>query len=237
LSDKKSQPQPTLAEMAEYLKAHETYRERYANPRFSWNIKVHDFDSTGKSGPDHPVQPKWDQRWDEFVQTDQYIFSQCCEDGMRHFFDTEYDSHYFSGVADDHPLAGLKSCRFHTAGRSGGHLILDALDGHAVDPIIDWDEQIEDDPTWLTMVYSACKDVDGFDPKVEMEYQYAGRRSSVEEEWDDEVKRAAQEKKDLKLIGTFIYLRAHPVKHRAVIEAAQRLSLPTTPDGEPTYDQ
>ena len=224
----------TLKEMAEYLSDHQMYASRREGNRLAWDIKVHSFDTSGhKNEYDYKADPKYDKLWAEHLERrGDELFSMACEDGMRIFFEDKGEN-FFAGFADDHPLSkAVQSTTMYQEGRSGGWLVLDAINDYNITTDTDWHDLAEEDSDLLKLVYHVCQEINKFNPKEELEYQYAFQRSKMEEEWEDAEKKTIQKRKDLRMIGTFIYLRAHPIKNRAVIEAAKRLRLPVTPDGK-----
>lgn len=225
----------TVEEMAGQLADRQTHCDRHSK-YLAWDIKIHDFDARGYVDGYKP-NPEWDERWEGWSgRTDHSLFFDACADGLRIFFDDD-GRNFFDGFAEGHPLyRAITAAEFTVFGRSGGWLGLNKLNDQKIDATVDWISLAEEDPDWVRLVYYACLEIDKFDPTMEIELQYAFRRSEKEEVWDEAERWRQQRQMDFKLLGTFIYLRAHPIDNKAVIEAAKRLNLPVTPDGKVESD-
>lgn len=222
--------EPPLEEMIRRLKNRTTHSldsNPYSAQRFAWNIKVYQFDESGKH-QDFPYDTRRDVEWQTYLASHgSECFARACSAGLSIFFENEFN--YFEGFALGHPLhKAIQSHEFYQSGRSGGWLVLNRLNGWEIDPAADWAVVAEEEPDFLRMVYHACEEVDRFDPRAEIEYQYAFIRSEWEDERRQQEKRNRQEKEDCQLVGTFMYLCC---RYPNIIEAAQRLGVPTRPDG------
>ena len=101
-------------DITQYLRNHENYYPlRSWNGGFviSWNVKIHNEDSSGKSGYE-TISPSYDAKWQEHIKTEEHkLFWQACED-----------------VREDMLNDRIDNCKFRFSGSSGGHLWLSDCD-------------------------------------------------------------------------------------------------------------
>ncbi len=172
------------SEIIKELINHTMHAERYSPARLAWDIKVHSFDTDGKSA-DYPGNPRFDARWKKEVEADDQIFYEACSDATSMFRNDEYTTYPGDDQGD---------YKFEMEGRSGGWLVLDEVAGIGK---LAWSSQteMEDallalDASQLTKLYRVVVNLDHdlTTAKIdrEMAYQYSFRRKQLEEEWQEE---------------------------------------------------
>lgn len=171
-------PDRTRAAIIGYLSTHDVHRDGpYDSFRFSWGIKAHGFDASGK---DYELRsPSLDRLWEALVEKDgQGIFEAACGDGL---------STYLEGSFSAWPRDEDGDFRFAVQGRSGGHLVMTHWRGRSlsfdtVSDIIDWASELDDAD--LVDFYAGMKTLDvDVDPRRELAFQYGFQRELKEDEW------------------------------------------------------
>lgn len=146
----------------------------------AWNIKVHSFDETGRTG-DSKVDARLDALWSSHVEKDGDVFWSACSDAV---------SRYVDGTATTWPGDDEGQWDFRTEGRSGGWLILSRWQDQRMEFSSSGDlHQFLDDLSdeELAELYKgiSCFDQDLASPKHEMDYQFNFRRAAAEEHWKE----------------------------------------------------
>lgn len=110
----------TRSEMVRFLTNHEKHSEsNYGSSYFSWNIKIHSFDNSGKS--DYETDPALDEKWQQYLEEkDEEIFWTACSDLIDNFKET---AAIIDANGNFHAEENT-SAEFEVVGRSGGHMIL-----------------------------------------------------------------------------------------------------------------
>lgn len=180
----------TRRQIVDFLKKqsfHDLDRDGYAP---SWNIKVRDFDETGRSvDPEgKALKARHDLRWEKKVEADKEgaMFYRACEDCLRQYTEGDFST-YVQDTVD---------AKFQVEGRSGGHLCLVELEGMKLvfHSGADWHRWLEDedecDDTRLVRLYQAVVtlDHDLRSPSTAISNEYASQRQYAEEDWNAEFK-------------------------------------------------
>ena len=183
----------TKKQLLEYFENHSHHDSGNGYwPLPSWNIKTRLFLDDAKG------EKKWNNRWERFYreESSHYVYAASCEDGMSGFFG---DWDFFEGL----DFKWLGSYKFYSAGRSGGHLILDSIviDGHNIRFMYDGYahypyENLEYDT--LKKLYKFFREIDNFDFKGEHQHQLNFQRENMESQWEDELKQAKTLRNQLK---------------------------------------
>ncbi|AQT06694.1 hypothetical protein A0U91_16970 (plasmid) [Acetobacter persici] len=156
----------------------------------SWNIKVYDFDATGKAGGEEPTDARYDDAWKAYAYQND-VFNMACESALLPYVEKEYTTY---------PGDDQGGYEFTTAGRSSGHLVLTNWDGNTPsDPaskaiplsfydrtdFVEWLKDLPD--TSLVKLYKlvTCLDEDLKPERIksEMDYQFSTIRLGMEEQW------------------------------------------------------
>jgi hypothetical protein len=180
-------------EIIDYL-ADKTYWHRYDWWPISWNIKVRDWSFTDGKHEDIKTDSKWDDKWAEHLETGdaQHYFDWACEDWLG-FAGKHNHWDIMEGHTD--PVISASQPRFYTAGRSGGHLVLDeatinnwpmSFDGQFKTP-----EEWEETEYWdLWVIYKFCLEMDNIVEGIpdHMGYWFADKRTEMEAQWLEEEK-------------------------------------------------
>lgn len=191
-------PAQTRSEVIAELIKHSMHRDGYGPFRLAWNIKLRDFDSSGKGVTDYPADPQFDQRWEEELQgnSGQRIYERAQEGALSQFVGGTLPglrSEYTTYPGDDQGDYG-----FSIEGRSGGWLVLSEVAGLGR---LGWGSQAEMeealkelDADELRKLYRVVRnldrDVTPAKAAQEMAYQYAYIRNEQEEEWKAELEDA-----------------------------------------------
>lgn len=175
-------PPISREEAIKKLTGHAVYRGGHHRPfRLAWNIKLTmDYDSSGK-GEDHPVDSRFDRRWDRAFENDSSIFNNACDDLLRPYMDGEFAVW---------PGEGAGRWRFETDGTSGGYLVLSQVDGRPLEfsEMMDFSEQLDamsdTDLAELVMVVATLDhDLSRDNIRNAFERQLNFMRHQLEEEW------------------------------------------------------
>ncbi len=188
-------PHKSRADMVAYILGRDARSYHYQTFRFVWNIKAYAADFDGASLRKHfpDLDPRFDAEWDSKVESDEYFFWQCCEDGLRYVMDGEWTSYPGSDQGD---------WEFSVGGRCGGWLILEKWRGRDVrnlrhEPENDYDLHygVEDNlATWdfaeirdfYRGLRTADSDFTSEKAAQEVEYQAAFQREC----WEDDLREA-----------------------------------------------
>jgi hypothetical protein len=187
-----SYPDRTREEMIVALASHESYHPMSRhNGGFvlSWDIKVRGVtDGAGVEGFEH--DPEFDAKWEEHLEENSELFWTMCGDALRTYTEDGFSPYVFEG----------SKATFYANGRSGGHLVLQKWDGSsrsgwascqmAFDDREDFIEWLKDLPDAdLVKLYDLVRtlDHDLRDPRAQVNFQFAGYRESMEQQWKDEV--------------------------------------------------
>lgn len=170
-------------EMIEFLCDHSVHKigNAYSPSALAWNVKVHDFDATGKSG-DGEVDPDLDDAWNEHVEQDGDLFWQACQSGLSHYLEGDYTTY---------PGADQGDFEFAVSGRSGGWLVLkkcgsiDPLQWESLSEMRESIRSLSDED--LIKLYRLVANVD-HDTRQEaiqneMKYQFSFLRENWEESY------------------------------------------------------
>lgn len=189
-------PSQTRSEVIAELIKHTVHKDGpYADFRLAWNIKLYDFDTSGKGVEAWPVDPQFDERWEEELRgsSGQEIYERAQESALSRYIGGEGRkgvlSEYTTWPGDDQGDYG-----FNVEGRSGGWLVLSEIKGLGK---LQWagqgemEEALKDlDADELRKLYrvvcSLDHDVTRTKAAQEMAYQYAFIRNQNEEDWKDE---------------------------------------------------
>lgn len=181
-------PLQNRREIIEFIASHSFHKVDgpYSPSGLAWNIKVGGFDSTGKHEGFEP-DPAFNDRWDEYVSTNDALFWQEASDAVEFYTGGNYTM--YEGSPDG-------AFEFRTAGRSGGWLVLTKFfDRKDVawensKEVEAWLDELGDEE--LVSLYRLVDqlDTDLADPGKEMQYRYASRRQAMEEEWSNEARPA-----------------------------------------------
>lgn len=157
----------------------------------SWNIKVYGFDASGKSQNDYyGVEDRFDEKWEQYLEDTPEVFDWACQDALSGLVGkaSHRDWDFFEG----HPDKDLDGIQYemYTAGRCGGHLILDKFDGGRMDNVSE--ERLQEwDYRGLWILYKFCKELDAYVDKRDevMADQYSFHRYCKEiDEWRPQAK-------------------------------------------------
>jgi len=209
-------PAPIIT-IIDYFIDHEKHSSRY-NPKYlAWNIKVDDYNLSDKHYKEFRLDPKWDNRWDEYEERGCDIFSQICQGGLGFVGDKktrDFDWTVYPGKEFDYTL--------WQSGRSGGWLILTMFEDKEMKNFDICDDlrdtyDIECDYTLSNLsddtqddyigtgesagvrgiidrildkyvtMYKFCKSLDEFNASEEYLYQLASHRQEKELEWKDRI--------------------------------------------------
>ncbi|OGC94157.1 MAG: hypothetical protein A2W25_12295 [candidate division Zixibacteria bacterium RBG_16_53_22] len=170
------------------------YRHAYDYWPIAWNIKVYDWSFTIGKHYDVKTDHRWDDKWEEYVEKEDWLFNAACEDWLgftgKHPDWDIMEGHPDQDVSDTHPL-------LYTAGRSGGWLVLDEINligsrynffrSHP-----DW-QDFEYGTLWV--LYKFCVEMDKIveGRHQHMRWWFAHHRQEMECEW------AAAEKEEMAL--------------------------------------
>lgn len=183
-------PCRTREQMIVYLANHSTHAPDRHGGAISWNIKVRNFDTSGKG--DQSTDPRFDEKWNDYLESDagNDLFWECCRDGLRLYLDGDYTT--CSG--DDQG-----AYKFGVAGRSGGHLYLSSWNGpqptSGHNPMtfecqrdyIDYLRELSASDLCRLYKLVANVDHDTRNPAAEVAYHLNSRRALLEEEWAAEM--------------------------------------------------
>lgn len=178
-------PCRTREQMIVYLANHTQHSPDRYGGAFAWNIKVYNFDTSGKVGPEQ-TDSSFDERWNEYLkENEDSLFWQFCEEAVSQFIETY--APYPGGEE------GLY--KFGTTGRSNGWLYLRSWDGpqpsrgHNPMTFNDHHHLVEYlrelTPEDLCRLYKLVANVDHDvrNPKEEIEHRFNYCRSQMEQEW------------------------------------------------------
>jgi hypothetical protein len=156
-------PHKSKKSIIDYLVNHEAYGgwnhpNRGWSP-LSWDVKVHRLDYTGGWRLDYhePIDPLLDEKWDDYVRSDENVVNLATEDAQRQYLESEYCTHPGDDQGD---------WKFCFGGRSGGHLILKSWKSYDflnMGSSESWEDYLNDlSFSDLTTLYKAvrCMDVD-----------------------------------------------------------------------------
>jgi hypothetical protein len=177
----------TREQMIVHLARHEMDRSGRV---ISWNIKVRNFDRSGKGG--EKTDPRFDARWEEYLEgpAGEQIFWQACEDELRQYVENEYTTY---------PGSDQGAYKFGVTGRSGGYLYLRSWDGpepgSGHDPMkfegrrhfVEYLRELS--PNDLCRLYKLVANVD-HDVKergAAIAYHFSVHRAALEQEWAAEM--------------------------------------------------
>lgn len=174
-------PLSTRREIVAFLSSHSGHEANRHDFALSWDIKVRAVNSISeKYREEFKHDPAFDARWKDLTERDGDLFWEACADGLRQW--TEGDYTIWPGENDG-------KYEFHTAGRSGGHLVLTKMFGERMifggrHEFVEWLENEAPDIT-LVELYKlvVCCDHDLENPTAEVEYQLAFQRQVMEEQW------------------------------------------------------
>lgn len=117
----------TAGDLLDYFLGHKTHRQRFEKSRLAWNIKVRWHWLKDHHYKEHGLDHKWDDKWEEYENSNEYLFGNCCEAGLDFVGDRRTRDCDFMGEETDYSL--------WQEGRSGGWLVLHDFDG--TDPLED----------------------------------------------------------------------------------------------------
>lgn len=156
-------PHKSKKEIIDYLLNHEAYGGwnhpyRGWSP-LAWDVKVYNLDYTGgwKSEYHEPIDPLLDEKWDDYVRSDNNVVNLATEDAQKEYIESEYCTHPGNDQGD---------WKFCFAGRSCGHLILQSwksCDFLKMSDFHNWECYLNDlSFSGLTTLYKGvrCMDVD-----------------------------------------------------------------------------
>lgn len=187
-------PSRTREEVIDFLAQHSFHRETpWGDFSLSWNIKVYHFDSSGKEG-NPEANPAFDARWEAFVEKKPELFYTVCGDALREYLENEYSTY----PGDDMGHYG-----FHTAGRSGGHLVLTRVEGipsgelkwESKSDLLDSLRALDDQQLvkLYRLVVSLDRDLSEENKAKAMARGYSDERAFMESEWAQEEQDAQSE--------------------------------------------
>jgi hypothetical protein len=125
--------------------------------------------------------PRFDDRWEEWLEKSPWFFEACCEDALSGIVGKHPQWNFLDGHPD--PSLALTRYVFYTTGHSGGWLVLDEWESWRFfrrSP--DWAEW---DYSELWRLYKFCQEVQNIvDHRYEeFEYLYGQKRQDLEAEW------------------------------------------------------
>lgn len=187
------EPLHTRKEIVDFLRGHAFHSVSgpYSGFGLAWDIKVAPFDPSAHGVEGMEVDAKFDGRWNDHVQSNEYLFGEACEQGLSQYVDDLYTLY----EGDKQGLYG-----FGTAGRSGGWLVLNKFPGvregrlewKSLHEFTDFLLELKDED--LVHLYRLVNQVDhDLTPakvQEEMRYQYASIRQGMEETWAQEMEQA-----------------------------------------------
>jgi hypothetical protein len=178
-------PLSTKREIIEFLAAHSGHAANTYDFALSWNIKVRSLDtSLEKYREEFEFDAQFDAKWEKLCETDESLFWNACSDGLSQWIEGDYA--IYPGVNDG-------KYEFHTAGRSGGHLVLTKMFGSNMifkgrHEYVEWLENDATDSELVELYKLVVNcDHDLARPRDEVEYQLATLRQIKEEEWRAEL--------------------------------------------------
>lgn len=175
-------------EIVQFLLEHKVHRldGPYSKWAYAWDIKVHRFETDGHN-LGYENDPAFDGRWESYLKEND-IFWDEAGDAVRHYTEGEYTTYPGNDQGD---------YQFHTAGRSGGWLVLtgvkelgDKLAWEGQSDLKEWLKDLDDAAIVRLYKLIVQVDKDVSNPAAEMAHRYAFRRSELEAEWKAEPKAA-----------------------------------------------
>jgi hypothetical protein len=178
-------PLETKREIIDFLCNHQMkpVSRRARNQSLAWDIKVHDFDTSGRTEGYNP-DAEFDERWRKHVEKNyDALFWEVAADQLRQFTEKEYTIY---------PGVGAGDYEFSVGGRSGGWLLLSKVKGLGV---LNWPwmgEMEADLGSWsdddLIQFYKLVVQIDKdvANPAQAMAQGLSAQREVIEDAWKAE---------------------------------------------------
>jgi len=173
-------PLESRREIIQFLTERIVYESQEPHRRYAiaWNIKAPSPDTSGRTAV-HSPNPEFDERWKEYLESNEDLFWELAADALRPFTD---------GLFSTYPGDDQGDYSFEIAGRQGGWLLLTGIKG--LGPMLwfdqvqmrEWFKRLSDQD--LIKVYRAVATLDtDVNPEKEMKERYAEHRRMKEQEW------------------------------------------------------
>jgi len=172
------------------------YSDRHSFYPVSWDIKVYNYTTDGKTWPDGSeieagegkVDPAFDDNWEAYLdegngETRYRLFYEACEWALENLC----DGYFFEGMGSPNEDLGKVEYKFYTAGRSGGHLVLDSFDEVKMTNIKSVGDMLEHSPAWIDLLWRACKEVSRYVAVRDKEISYYYNSKRID--WESDLKR------------------------------------------------
>ncbi|KAF1702922.1 hypothetical protein [Pseudoxanthomonas kaohsiungensis] len=181
-------PAQKRSEIIAELITHAVHRAGPYDPfRLAWNIKVYDFDTSGKGVPDYEADPQFDKQWEAYL----------AEHGDQAFYRAQAGalSAYVEGDYTIFPGQMQGEISLGVEGRSGGWMVLAEIKELGK---LQWSGQGEMEESLkelsadeLKTLYKVVRNLDRDLTRArcaaEMAYQFAYIRDGEEEDWKREL--------------------------------------------------